>query len=64
MAKRKLEPTKIRSIRLPVRLLHLLDKAAGDRNIYPNNLIWRLLEDFLEKHGYLKKGDRKRDPMK
>ena len=64
MVKRKLEPTKIRSVRLPERLLGLLDKAAEDRDIYTNSLIWRMVEDFLTKHGYLKKADRKREPLK
>lgn len=64
MVKRTLETTKIRSVRLPERLLALLDKAADDRGIYTNNLIWRMAEDFLAKHGYLKKADRKREPLK
>lgn len=64
MPKRRLEPTNNRSVRLPNRLWDLLDKAAGDREIYTNNMIWRMAEDFLVKHGYLKKADRKREPMK
>ena len=64
MVKHKLEPTRIRSVRLPERLLALLDKAADDRGIYTNNLLWRMAEDFLVKHGYLKKADRKREPLK
>ena len=64
MGRPKREDAKNRSVRLPTRLWELLDGAAEDRDIYTNNLLWRMAEDFLVKHGYLKKSDRRREALK
>lgn len=63
MPKRKLEVSKNRSIRLPVRLWELVDKEAESDAVYSNNLIWCMVEDFLVKRGRLKDKDRKRPPI-
>ncbi len=59
----KREETRIKSFRLPGRLWALLEKAAADIGRKPNNIIWRLLEDYLVGHGYLKDEDRKRETL-
>ena len=64
MVKHKLEPTKNRSVRIPNRLWVLLDKAADDRGIYTNHLLWILVENFLVEREYMDNIDRKRLPLK
>lgn len=64
MGRPQREDAKNRSVRLPTRLWELIERAASDRDIYANNLLWRMAEDFLVKHGYLKKADRKREPLR
>ena len=60
----KLEPTRIRSIKLPVRLYDLLTKASEDRNLTVNATVWRLIENFLVDFGYMDEKDRKRDSLR
>lgn len=63
MGRPKLEDTRNKSIRLPDRLWSLIEEASRDTGIKVNNIIWRLIEDFLVRHGYLKNEDRKREPL-
>lgn len=56
----KLEETKIKGLRLPVRLWRLIAQAAKDRGVSVNRLLWQLVEDFLEPAKYLISKDRKR----
>ena len=63
MPRRKLEEGKNRSIRLPVRLWDMIDNEAESDGVYSNNLIWRMVEEFLVKRGKLKDEDRKRPPL-
>ena len=64
MVKKRREETKHRNIRLPVRLWNLLQTAADDRDVYLNNLMWRLSEEFLVKQGYRNRKDRKRGSVR
>lgn len=60
MGKRIEEPTTIRSARLPKRLLGLLDGVAKKAGLPSNNLLWRIIEDYLIRIEILDEGDRKR----
>ena len=64
MGRVKREETGTKTFRLPVRLIKMFERAAQERQITTNNLFWRVVEDFLAKHGYLKKEDRKREPLR
>lgn len=63
MARKQREPTRPRSTRFPLRLWLLAEQAANDLDISVNQLLWRLLEDYLVKRGHLKQGDRKRGTL-
>ena len=62
MARPREEETKIRTVRLPTRLWKLLDKASEGQGFTSNNLLWRMVEDYLAKRGMIRDTDRKR-PM-
>ena len=64
MGRKRREPTRIRSFKLPVRLLDLLKKASGDRELTVNGLLWRIFEDWLCENGYLRDEDRKRKSLR
>jgi len=64
MGRKKREPTRIRSFKLPVRLYKLLTKASKDRNLTVNATVWRIIEDFLVEFGYMDEKDRKRDSLR
>ena len=63
MARPREEETKIRSIRLPTRLWKLIDKASKGQGKTSNNLLWRMVEDYLAKRGLIGDRDRKRPPI-
>lgn len=63
MGRRKLETVRVRSLKLPSRLWDLLSKASEDRGLKVNGLMWRIIEDWLVKYGYLKDEDRKRESL-
>jgi len=56
----KTEPTRLRSMRLPVRLWDLFDTAADSFNRSGNGQFRKLIEDFLVSEGLLDENDRKR----
>ena len=64
MGRKKREPARIRSFKLPVRLYKLLTKASKDRNLTVNATVWRIIEDFLVEFGYMDEKDRKRDSLR
>jgi len=53
ITKESKKETKIRSIRLSLELLELIEKAAKDDERSVNNLIVVILKKWLKKHGYL-----------
>ena len=59
----KEEETKIRTVRLPVRLWKLLDDFSEGEGKNTNNLLWRMVEGFMVKRGKMKESDRKRPPI-
>ena len=64
MGRKRLEPARIRSLKLPVRLWNLLKKASDNSDQTVNNLMWRMIEDWLCENGYLKDEDRKRESLR
>ena len=60
MGRPKTEATRPRSLRLPIRLWDLLERAARDQGIRINQLLWRVAEDWLVANRYLKEKDRRR----
>lgn len=64
VGRKKREPTRPLSIRLPNRMWGLIKQAADERDVTVNRLVWSLIEDFLVRHKYMKKADRKRLPIK
>jgi len=63
MGRKRREPTLIKGLRLPIRLWNLLKKASGDRELTVNGLVWRMVENWLFKNGYLRDEDRKRESL-
>ena len=63
MGRRKLEPTQIKSFKLPIRLWNLLKKASEDEQLSLNGLIWRLVENHLVERGLMSDKDRKHPPL-
>ena len=63
MTRAKEEDTKITSMRLPIRLVKKLNRAAKARGVTFNRLLWQIIEEFLASHGLLKDKDRKRPPV-
>jgi len=63
MSRPRVEESKHRSIRLPIRLWKLLDEYSEGEGKNTNNLLWRMVEDFLVKRGKITKSDRKRPPI-
>ena len=58
MGRPKLEEANITTVRLPVRIWNLLERAAKDRRVTLGKLLWQLAEDFLVSAGYMKPGER------
>ena len=63
MARPRREKTRNRSVRLPARLWDLLDEASKGQGKTSNNLLWRMVEDYLAKRGLIGDRDRKRPPI-
>jgi len=60
MGRKKREPTEVHGIRLPVRLWDKLSEIAVGEYRTKNAQIWKIVEDWLAEHGYIKDKDRKR----
>ena len=63
MGRPREEETRVKGVRLPVRIWKLLSEAAEGQGETSNNLIWRMVEGYLSKHGKIRDSDRKRAPI-
>jgi len=60
MGRKKREDTRVHGVRLPVRLWETLRKISKKEYRSLNAQIWKVVEDWLVEHGYIKDKDRTR----
>ncbi len=60
MGRKKQEETKSRPIRMPNRLWDLVEDIGYNDKRTLNHQVWYIIEDWLQKQGYLKENERRR----
>lgn len=62
MGRKKREETTPVTIRLPKRLVKIIDEVAEENHRFRNGQIWSIIEEWLINNGYMEKDNRKRKP--